>query len=115
MSLVLHEQVSLKPYNTFGIDVRAACLVHARTDDEVRQALVEAQRRHLPVVVLGAGSNVLLTQDLQALVLHMAATGRRVLSDDGVQVIVEAEAGEPWHAFVQWSLAHGFSAWRTSV
>ncbi|MBF8781286.1 UDP-N-acetylmuramate dehydrogenase [Pseudomonas fulva] len=109
MSLVLHEQVSLKPYNTFGIDVRAACLVHARTDDEVRQALVEAQRRHLPVVVLGAGSNVLLTQDLQALVLHMAATGRRVLSDDGVQVIVEAEAGEPWHAFVQWSLAHGFS------
>ena len=102
------EQVSLKPYNTFGIDVKARYFSQARNDLHVRQALSQAQRLALPVLVIGGGSNLLLTRDLDALVLHMASQGRRVLSDDGEHVVVEAEAGEPWHPFVQWTLAQGF-------
>ncbi|RCL24482.1 UDP-N-acetylenolpyruvoylglucosamine reductase [Pseudomonas sp. AFG_SD02_1510_Pfu_092] len=101
------EQVSLKPYNTFGIDVKARYFSQAQDDQQVRQALAQAQQQGLPVLVIGGGSNLLLTGDIDALVLHMASRGRRVLSDDGERVVVEAEAGEPWHPFVQWTLAQG--------
>lgn len=102
------EQVSLKPYNTFGIDVKARYFSQAHDDQEVRQALAQAQQGGVPVLVIGGGSNLLLTRDIDALVLHMASRGRRVLSDDGERIVVEAEAGEPWHPFVQWTLAQGY-------
>lgn len=107
MTAQWQERVSLKPFNTFGIDVKARYLTLAHDDDEVRQALALASQRQLPVLVVGGGSNLLLTRDVDALVLHMASRGRRILSDDGERVVIEAEAGEPWHPFVQWSLAQG--------
>lgn len=102
------EQVSLKPYNTFGIDVKARYFSQAQDDQQVRQALSQAQQQGMPVLVIGGGSNLLLTRDIDALVLHMASRGRCVLSDDGERIVVEAEAGESWHAFVQWTLAQGY-------
>lgn len=107
MTAQWQERVSLKPFNTFGIDVKARYLALAHDDDEVRQALALAAQWQLPVLVVGGGSNLLLTRDVDALVLHMASRGRRILSDDGERVVIEAEAGEPWHPFVQWSLAQG--------
>lgn len=107
MSVLVQSQVSLKPYNTFGIDVKAQFFAQAHNDDEVRQLLAHAGEQQLPVLVIGGGSNLLLTADIQALVLRMASVGVRLLSDDGQHVIVEAEAGEPWHPFVQWTLAQG--------
>ncbi|TDF85552.1 UDP-N-acetylmuramate dehydrogenase [Pseudomonas sp. H9] len=109
MSGQWQEQVSLKPYNTFGIDVRARYFTEAHTDDDVRQALAQAKAQDVPVLVIGGGSNLLLTGDVQALVMRMASRGLRILADDGQRVIVEGEAGEPWHPFVQWSLAQGLS------
>ncbi len=108
MTVVWQEHVSLKPYNTFGIDVSARYFAQAHSDDEVREALTQARQRQVPVQVIGGGSNLLLTRDVDALVLHIASRGRRLLSDDGERVVVEAEAGEPWHPFVQWSLAQGY-------
>ncbi len=108
MTLQWQEQVSLKPYNTFGIDVKARYFSPAHDDQEVRQALSQAQQHGLPVLVIGGGSNLLLTRDIDAWVLHMASRGRRVLSDEGERIVVEAEAGEPWHPFVQWTLAQGY-------
>jgi len=97
-----------KPYNTFGIDVKARYFSQAHDDQQVRQSLAQAQQGGVPVLVIGGGSNLLLTRDIDALVLHMASRGRRVLSDDGERIVVEAEAGEPWHPFVQWTLAQGY-------
>ncbi|WP_406821333.1 UDP-N-acetylmuramate dehydrogenase [Pseudomonas sp. KnCO4] len=108
MTMQWQEQVSLKPYNTFGIDVKARYFSPAHDDQEVRQALSQAQQHGLPLLVIGGGSNLLLTRDIDAWVLHMASRGRRVLSDDGERIVVEAEAGEPWHPFVQWTLAQGY-------
>lgn len=107
MSLQLQESVSLKAFNTFGVDVRARLFAEARNDDEVRQALAAAERLGLPLLPVGGGSNLLLTANIEALVLRMASRGLRILKDDGEQVLVEAEAGEPWHPFVQWSLEQG--------
>lgn len=107
MSLQVEHGVSLKAYNSFGIDVRAAQFAQAHTDDEVCAAIAHAKAQQLPLMLLGGGSNLLLTADVQALVLRMSGRGIRILSDSLERVVVEAEAGEPWHPFVQWTLAEG--------
>ncbi|BAP40707.1 UDP-N-acetylmuramate dehydrogenase [Pseudomonas sp. 21LCFQ02] len=107
MSLDVHRQVSLKPFNTFGVDVRASLFAQAHSDDDVRQALALAVERQLPLLVIGGGSNLLLAGDVERLVLRMASRGVRVVQDDGERVMVEAEAGEPWHPFVLQCLEMG--------
>ncbi|MFJ5258254.1 UDP-N-acetylmuramate dehydrogenase [Pseudomonas sp. NPDC088414] len=108
MSLQLQSQVSLKPFNSFGVDVRAQLFAEAHSDADVREALAYATAHDLPLLVIGGGSNLLLTADIPALVLRMASRGIRLI-DDGDRVVIEAEAGEPWHPFVQHTLAQGFS------
>lgn len=107
MSLLVQPGVSLKAYNTFGVDVAARYWAEADDDEQVRQALDAARERQVPLLVLGGGSNLLLTADVEALVLRMASHGIRLLADDGQRVEIEAEAGEPWHGFVQWTLRQG--------
>lgn len=109
MSAKVESQVSLKPYNSFGVEVTARHFAQATSDDEVRQLLAYAATEDLPALVIGGGSNLLLTQDITALVIRMNSRGIRLLSDDGERVVVEAEAGEVWHPFVQWTLAQGLA------
>ncbi|MBK5342756.1 UDP-N-acetylmuramate dehydrogenase [Pseudomonas sp. TH49] len=109
MSLQVQPQVSLKPFNSFGVDVRAQLFAEAHSDADVREALAYATAHDVPLLVIGGGSNLLLTADIPALVLRMASRGIRLISDDGSRVVIEAEAGEPWHPFVQHTLALGFS------
>ena len=108
MTLQVLSQVSLKPFNSFGIDVRAQLFAEAHSDDDVREALAYSTAHAVPLLVIGGGSNLLLTQDIPALVLRMATRGIRVVHDDGTQVVVEAQAGEAWHPFVLWTLEQGF-------
>jgi len=107
MTLQVLAQVSLKPFNSFGIDVRAQLFAEAHSDADVREALAYASAQAVPLLVIGGGSNLLLTRDIPALVLRMATRGIRVLQDDGKHALVEAEAGEAWHPFVLWTLEHG--------
>ena len=107
MSAVWRSGESLKAYNSFGIDVAAEHFVEVQTDDEARTALIQAAEKALPVLVLGGGSNLLLTRDVPGLVMRMAGRGRRILTESADTVVVEAEAGEPWHPFVQWTLSQG--------
>lgn len=107
MSLNVEADVSLQSFNTFGVATRARYLAHAHDDAEVGEALQAAKRLQLPLLVIGGGSNLLLTGDVEALVLRMASRGLRIMSSQGDAVLVEAEAGEPWHPFVQWTLEQG--------
>ncbi len=110
MSLDIRANQSLKPYNTFGIDVRAAFFVSVHSDGELEQALAWAATRNLRVLVIGGGSNLLLTTDLsELLVVRMDNRGVRVLEENGDQVLLEAEAGEPWHPFVLQTLELGLA------
>jgi len=109
MSLQVQREVSLKPFNTFGVDVRARLFAEAHSDADVRQALAYAEEQGVPLLVIGGGSNLLLTADIPSLVLRMASRGIRMLEDDGRRVVIEAEAGEPWHPFVLHTLAQGLS------
>ncbi|QJP10088.1 UDP-N-acetylmuramate dehydrogenase [Pseudomonas multiresinivorans] len=109
MTLQLQERISLKPYNTFGVEVAARWFAQAHDDTEVREGIAAAAQKGLPLLVIGGGSNLLLTRDVEALALRMASRGVRVLSDDDERVVVEAEAGEVWDDFVRWSLSQGFA------
>lgn len=107
MSLDLRANVSLKPFNTFAINVSARWFVEVKNDAQLKDALVLAHRQDRPALVIGGGSNLLLTGDVDALVIRMAGRGVRVLDQAHEQQIVEAEAGEPWHPFVLKTLKMG--------
>ncbi|MGF6263536.1 UDP-N-acetylmuramate dehydrogenase [Paraburkholderia youngii] len=98
---------SLKAHNTFGFDVRAqfACLIER--EEQLPTAVRDPRVAGLPRLVLGGGSNVVLSGDFAGLVLLVALRGRRVVREDQHAWYVEAAGGEPWHEFVAWTLAQG--------
>ncbi|WP_407311420.1 UDP-N-acetylmuramate dehydrogenase [Pseudomonas sp. nanlin1] len=109
MSLAVEHDVSLKPFNTFGIDVRARAFVEVHDDAQACAALRHADAIGQAVLLVGGGSNLLLTRDVEALVVRMGSRGIRQLSEVQGQVVIEAEAGEPWHPFVLATLAMGLA------
>lgn len=104
--LIQHD-FPLKHLNTFGIDVRANHYLRVTSLDVLRSALADPQLAAMPRLVLGGGSNLLLTRDFPGLVLHIALEGREILAGTASHHHVRAAAGENWHAFVQWTLAQG--------
>lgn len=97
----------LKQLNTFGIDAKAKAYLPVTSPDMLIQVRNDAFLARLPRLVLGGGSNVLLTGDFPGLVLHMQMTGVQVTGEDDEAVYVRAAAGENWHGFVQWTLQQG--------
>ncbi len=104
--MTLSNNVSLKSYNTFGIDAKANLFSNITSIDELNHILREHQNK--PLFILGGGSNMLLTQDIDALVLHINLKGIKVISETEDTVIIRAMAGENWHDFVLWSLEHNY-------
>jgi len=97
---------SLKSYNTFGIDVKAERFVSVSSLEELKSVLTGNYAEEL--FVLGGGSNMLLTQDITATVLHVNIKGIKVVQETEDFVYIQASAGENWHEFVLWTLAHDY-------
>lgn len=106
-SLPLQFDVSLRARNTFGVEARANAYLPVSSVAMLRTVRDDAGLATMPRFVLGGGSNLLLTRDLDALVLHMVNRGIAVIGEDPDHVFVCAQAGESWHALVQWTLAQG--------
>lgn len=102
----LLENFSLKKHNTFGIDAKAKEFVAVHSVDELRNVLQENTSKKK--FILGGGSNMLLTKDIDALVIHVDLKGKKVLKETENHVWVESQAGENWHEFVLWTLEHDF-------
>ncbi|MBO9480893.1 UDP-N-acetylmuramate dehydrogenase [Salinisphaera sp. G21_0] len=100
------DNYSLVERNTLGLPSTARYYAEANTVAELQSALAFARQKQLPVIPLGGGSNVVLGDFLDALVVHVNLKGKTVLSRDQDCVRVRAEAGENWHEFVLWSLDH---------
>ncbi|WP_373524219.1 UDP-N-acetylmuramate dehydrogenase [Aquiflexum sp.] len=96
----IQENISLKSFNTFGIDKKAKFFVEVVSENEVREAITFANKKNVPLFILGGGSNILLTKDLEALVIKIEIIGIKVLEENEDQVFVEVGAGENWHSFV---------------
>ncbi|MRI35236.1 UDP-N-acetylenolpyruvoylglucosamine reductase [Endozoicomonas sp. OPT23] len=98
------ENYSLQPLNTFGFDVSARYFGQAETVEDLRQAIGFAGEKKLLLIPLGGGSNVVLSDHLEALVLAVDLKGRSVVSQQNDQMLVQCRAGENWHEFVLWTL-----------
>lgn len=104
--VVIEHDVNLKPYNTFGLPATARRLVRIREELDVRRVVDHPELGRAPKFVLGGGSNLVLTKDVDAVVLKMEIQGLAVEEREDCW-IVEAGAGVPWHEAVAWSLAQG--------
>jgi len=103
---ILHHH-SLRTLNTFGIDASAARYLKITETAQLDAMYREPGLLEMPRLVLGGGSNLLLTHDFPGLVLHVATQGIAMTGEDEQYVFVTAQAGENWHGFVQWTLAQG--------
>lgn len=104
--MTIQNNFSLKKYNTFGIEAKAKQFVAVHSIEDLNTILKEHQSE--PKFILGGGSNMLLTQDIQALVIHIDLKGKKVLKEDDDFVWVESQAGENWHEFVLWTIDQNF-------
>ncbi len=102
----IQKNISLKPYNTFGIDVKAHSFVEITGLLQLQKIL---QLSSYPErFVLSGGSNMLLTKDVEALVLYINVKGKSIVQETEDTVVIKAMAGENWHQLVLWSLEQGF-------
>jgi len=102
MVLNFQKDVSLLPYNTFGIDVKSKKFVSVRSTDELKAVLNQNQEKRL--LVLGGGSNLLLTKDFEGLTLRIENRGIEIVQEEQRSAKVKVAAGENWHDFVLWCL-----------
>jgi len=107
MSLQLLSDFSLLAHNTFGFDARARHAMHIDSVDAAVALATDPRIANMPQLVLGGGSNIVLTRDFDGVALIVGITGKRVIGEDDDAWLVEAGAGENWHGFVAWTLAHG--------
>ncbi|SFD16371.1 UDP-N-acetylmuramate dehydrogenase [Algibacter pectinivorans] len=102
----IQNNISLKPYNTFGIDAKAKHFVSVSNLEDLKEVL--SLNNHLNKLFLGGGSNMLLTQDFDGLVIHINLKGIAIISENENTVTVQAHAGENWHEFVLWCINNNF-------
>ena len=100
--------VSLRDRNTFHLDTRAHCVATVRDATALPFLLADPALRNLPLMVLGAGSNVLFATDrFEGCLIHLQCDSARIVDDDGEHVLVHVDAGFEWDALVDWTLDHG--------
>ena len=106
--MLVEKNVALQPHNTFGIAAQARRLIRLRKPDLLPDLIGQPGWCAEQVRVLGGGSNIVLTGDVEPLVLKVEILGRRLLRETDAGYLVEADAGESWHDFVTWTLDRGW-------
>jgi UDP-N-acetylmuramate dehydrogenase len=97
---------ALKNYNTFGIEAKAKQFVAVASITDLKTILAENKTHEK--FILGGGSNMLLTKNIEALVIHIDLKGKKIIQENDDFVWVESQAGENWHEFVLWTIEQNF-------
>ena len=103
--MTVKEHVSLREYNTFGLDASARFLVTVLSESDITEIL---QENIQPMMILGGGSNILFADDYPGLVIENKILGREILDEDTTSVRVRLGAGENWHQVVLWAIENGW-------
>ena len=98
-------QISLRTRNSFGVDQQAARLVEFETPEDLRTLFAAGIPEKW--TVLAGGNNILFTRDYDGVLLTPVARGITLLSDDGDEVRVRADAGVEWDDLVEWAVGRG--------
>lgn len=101
----IETQVQLKPFNTLNLDAIASHYTKISSNEDLLAALDFAEQQQLNILILSGGSNMLLPEQIDALVLHMDIQGIELLEDDAFSQRLKVGAGQIWHDFVLWTTA----------
>ena len=108
--MVVSENISLKQYNSFGIDVKARLFAAFTSLIQLEEILsVTSFQVNQPRLILGGGSNILFTKDFNGLVLKNEIKGIQLVKEDADHYYVKANAGENWHQFVMYCINHNYA------
>lgn len=107
--MTVRENISLQKYNTFGIDVSARYFTEAAKVEEVIEILSDKKFSSLPLLILGGGSNILLTKNFDGIVVRNNFKGIEITGEDNDHMYVRAASGEVWHEFVLWCIEKNFA------
>jgi UDP-N-acetylmuramate dehydrogenase len=105
----IRQNISLKAYNTFGIDANARLYASFSSLTELESLLAYRNSNKVDLLVLGGGSNILLTKDYDGLVLKNELKGIEMVHEDQDHMYVKAGAGENWHQFVLYCVSKGYA------
>ena len=105
----IRDNVSLKPYNTFGIEAFAKSFATFQTVKELKEILDHPSQVSNNKLILGGGSNILFTNNFDGLVLKNELKGIELIKEDDEYYYVKAAAGEVWHEFVLYCLQHNYA------
>lgn len=105
----IQENYSLQPLNTFGINVSAKKFAAFSNQNELAEILSQPDIVNLPLLLLGGGSNILLTKDVDGIVLKNEIKGIQEVHEDHEFVYVKVGAGENWHQFVQYCIRRNWA------
>jgi len=104
----IQEQVDLLPYNTFKIAARARYFAAATTVEDLHALMDTPVYKHEKHLILGGGSNILLTGDFEGLVIKIDLKGIETVWEDESTIVLKAGAGEPWHSFVMFCVKNTY-------
>jgi len=107
---MIFENISLKKYNTFGLDYNTDCLIKIKTEEEASILFDVKNSFKQPLLILGGGSNILFTGDFKGTIIYPDIEGIKIENTefgDGM-VLVSACAGVVWDKFVEWTVDNGF-------
>jgi UDP-N-acetylmuramate dehydrogenase len=106
--LQIQKNISLKNFNTFGVEARARFFVEINHKDELAELFMDPQWKQMTMLVLGGGSNLLLISDFDGLVIRMNIRGieHRINHNE---VFIEAGAGEVWNDLVNFCVIRGYA------
>lgn len=109
MQLSIKENYALKPYNTFGIDVYAQYFAGVDSIAELQECLHWVNGRPVNSMMLGGGSNVLFTGNIEGIVIKNNLKGIEKTGEDENHVYLKVGAGEIWHQFVLFCLSNNYA------
>ncbi len=105
--MTIQKNISLKPFNSFGIDVLARYFAAFSTTEELKEILSQLSTEK--ILLLGGGSNILFTKDFDGAVIRNNLKGIELVNEDPEYYYVKVQAGENWHGFVQYCIEHNYA------
>jgi UDP-N-acetylmuramate dehydrogenase len=106
---IIQENISLKPYNTFGLEAKARFFTEINDISDLKNILQNTDYQSVEKLFLGGGSNILLTKDFEGLVIKINLKGIKSIFEDDAQVHIQAGAGENWHEFVMYCVENNLA------